>query len=134
MFVFIPHAERLHLPRFPARVDVQTLERALKQAYLMAEWDYVKDNHFAEFAYAEITTAEQAFAFADQLDAHNKRINKPPFDTGCTKARGIRYWLTGPTKHTWTKDPHGVRLALAHNRRTCCGCHETGSYAPRDKW
>jgi hypothetical protein len=83
---------------------------------------YAQDRHFSAYAFNEIATVADALALADALDA-----DAEPGRT-CTKARVIRQHLDEPF---WSENTGRIRHLLAWQRRVCCGCHETGSYARR---
>jgi hypothetical protein len=91
-----------------------------------ARFYYAKDNHFADYTLAAIQTEADAEAFLKAVDLAAKRRSH---GGGCAKVREARAWMSRGFCD-WKDDPAWRwRSALSSTRRTCCGCHETGSYA-----
>jgi hypothetical protein len=86
---------------------------------------YLLDQGFAHHALASVNTLADALAICDALD---KGASRRAHRAVCAKAREARAWLTKADSF-WTQTPERLRLGLAHNRRICCACHETGSFA-----
>ena len=110
------------------RMTVSEVEKELKASGLIRGDDYARDADFARHVLVEVGTLEQAEAFLAELDGENTKTTSPPFRWGCTKAKLIREYLDNPF---WCQTPDRIRSAIAHNRRVCCSCHETGSFATR---
>lgn len=124
--------ELVEKPKGNSNMSVAEADKLLRTAgYMRGDWDYLKDDHFAKFIYLDIETVEDVEAFLVKLDKDNEEHTKPgPFRWGCSKARGIRQWLT---KDYWQESPEKLRIAIASNRRICCSCHEVGSFKRRDE-
>lgn len=110
------------------RMTVREVETALKASSWLRSWDYVRDDHFAKHVLVEVVTLKDAEAFLAELDRENAEVTSPPFRWGCTKAKLVREYLADGF---WCQTPDRIRSAIANNRRTCCSCHETGSFATR---
>jgi hypothetical protein len=112
-----------------SRSSVKDIETALKETGVLPnyDWAYAKDQDHQR-AYDDLTTPEEVEKFLAALDQDNKELTKPPFQWGCTKARLIRQYLQKPF---WIMNMARMKAAISHNRRVCCSCHETGSFAKR---
>jgi len=97
----------------------------------LPSWSYLRDMHFHKYLLKDINSLDDAEAFLVRLDKDNEDHTQPgPFRWGCTKAKGIREWLK---KDFWRESTSRIRQAIAANRRTCCSCHEVGSFKRRDQ-
>lgn len=70
------------------------------------------------------------------LDAVLANLDKGAARRGsgaCIKARYARSILDGPRGAFWLESPERMAGLLAFVRRTCCGCHETGSFCSYGK-
>lgn len=100
-------------------------EAQLKALLAMASWNYPKDEHFERFALASILTDDDAERFLSELQSERGDA----WGT-CSKVMSARSFM---------KYDHGdfihhmdwVRLSIAQARRTCCWCHDTGSFQKR---
>lgn len=104
------------------RSTVNEVETVLKANNLMADWDYARDAHFQRYVLRHITTDDQLDAFLVELDSESDR-------DGCTKVRRLRSTLTtDSTSDFWNESLERKLHIFATYRRTCCGCHLTGSF------
>jgi len=77
------------------------------------------DGHFETYVFNDLT--------AESLRALCGELNKDSSASGsCTKARVMLSYLNGCG--FWSVY---IASLAAHVRRTCCSCHETGSFARR---
>jgi hypothetical protein len=124
------------MPRPDIKLDIRTtekqVEKALREQGGLSRWDYPKDHHFEWYVLHGINTLQDALDFCELLDRERKQSDPHYGHLGCHKARGIRSWLQGKRGEFWTADPERIRAAMAPHRRTCCGCHETCSFAPKN--
>lgn len=103
--------------------SVAEVEAALRENNVFSyPAEYAKDHHFEKYVFDTIQTEADARLFCLLLD--RQRI-----ETGasgeCTKAWRIRSYLN---KTFWLGSPGRIRAAMSHARRTCCWCHEVGSF------
>ena len=113
--------------------SVGATERALKAARILSpqRWSYAKDSDFARYPLARLTTMAEVEAFLAELDKaaarHGGIIGR------CSKAHVARAAITRQAQAPWKfwegREAEHAVLALSSARRTCCGCHETGSFA-----
>jgi len=126
--------ELIERPKGHSSMSLAEADKLLRTAGYMRDWEYLKDRDFAKFIYLDINSLEDLEAFLVKLDKDNEEHTKPgPFRWGCSKAKGIRSYLTGNNRAFWTGSVERLRLAMAPNRRICCGCHEVGSFKRRDE-
>ncbi len=123
---------RLDLPIFKAlhfRSTEQDVTAAIRS--VGRSWDYAKDRGFATFVLRDCLTIEQIEAIIMTLnaDAHAMGANC------CQKTWTIKSFLQHFQKRpsSWGKDFKSAEL-VAPARRTCCGCHEVGSFALSSTW
>lgn len=119
-------------PQGNSNMSVAEADHLLRSAgYMRGTWDYLKDHHFADFIYMDITSLEDVEAFLVKLDKDHEDHTEPgPFRWGCAKAKGIRECLA---KDFWKENADHLRMAMSRNRRTHCSCHEVGSFKRRDE-
>jgi hypothetical protein len=110
-------------PKPSPYMNVADAEKMMKAAGALGEWDYARDHHFKHWIYEDLKTPEDVQAFLAQLD-------KDSDYTGCIKAREIRSMLASPF---WSENMDRIKSAISSNRRVCCGCHESGSFAKRKR-
>ncbi|UYZ60066.1 hypothetical protein [Hymenobacter latericus] len=138
-----------HAPRppfkFQEEIQNATHPKSSKQE-IQAVWEqygYLIPNsinrfnsgHFLRSALASIQTKEQVLEFIESLNEDARRTGR----SRCNKAEVARRQLeiviesAGiANKVTGSELPPDYAQALhCLARRTCCGCHETGSYHPR---
>lgn len=108
-----------------AQISLKDFDAWLRVERRLMAWQYPLDRDFKFFAFAEITSLADALAFADRLD---QQANERRRGDTCTKAYQVRRYLEKPA---WSGDLLSIRYAVAIARRTCCICHETGSYSRR---
>ncbi len=102
------------------RSTVAAVTAAQQFAY---PFQYVKDQHFRPLFNA--MSHGDAIALADVLDADSREEHADDNAT-CPKARAIRREVAD---HLARPDFLSLSRRLAAIRRTCCWCHETGSFA-----
>lgn len=96
-----------------------------KRRYFTWSHEYLKDIHFVRHILPiGIHSMDDVQAFLAKLDADNLAVLNP---TGCAKAHSARGFLAhehglGDDALSW------ALVSLAHARRTCCSCHELGSF------
>lgn len=113
--------------------SVGATETALKAAGVLrpSDWSYAKDAEFARFPLACLTTMDDVDAFLAALDKAAGRTWRGE----CSKARSARASLAyyreryGDRAFPWESEAARAVDVLSRARRTCCGCHETGSFA-----
>lgn len=89
--------------------------------------DYVKDREFETYILAPaLQSMEAVQAFLASLDEDNQSTT---WKNGCTKAQVARNFMQYP--QTVTTELQWALKGLARSRRTCCGCHDTGSFNKR---
>lgn len=104
------------------RSSVAEVAAAMK-ADGFASYDYPKDRHFEAYVLRDITSNKQLRALVRTLKADAKTIS-PGWAGFCSKTYSI---------NLQEKNPDMILMQLAMARRTCCGCHETGSFALRQR-
>lgn len=120
------------------RSSVAEVEKAFHNSGLWNEYHYAKDEHF-EFVLRDIDSLKMALGFISELnkDAMKRELNHQKswknrntyIDTipTCQKTWGIMSWLEDKQWHK----PEYIVIPFAIARRTCCSCHELGSFALR---
>lgn len=103
------------------RSTVVEVETALKAANIMADWRYAKDKEFEQYALKDIRTLEQAKAFIAMLNADAHAMGH----TSCAKTWRLKNLWRDVKKYKFLS----IASHLSSVRRTCCGCHLTGSFA-----
>lgn len=88
---------------------------------------FAKDYNYRQHGFEFIQTDEDIEAFLNQLDA-SPTWHRMGSGT-CTKAWRIRNALSKPDDYNWGRLTR-FKMYAASARRTCCGCHETGSFKP----
>ena len=104
----------------------EELDAAMRRhRYFTWSHEYLKDLDFVRHILPiGIKSMDDVQTFLEKLDADNQAVSNP---TGCSKAHSARGFLAH--EHGLGDDALGWALvSLAHARRTCCGCHETGSF------
>jgi hypothetical protein len=108
----------------------QEIDAAMRATGLLRySHEYLRDRDFVQHVLPlGISTMGDVHAFIDSLDGnHKKRAFR--IGAGCTKAYVVRNWLQ--SRHRHCLPPLDWALTgLARARRTCCSCHETGSFHP----
>lgn len=85
---------------------------------------YVKDREFEQYVLTpRLKSMGDVHLLLDSLDIDNQNTD---WKGGCTKAITARERLK--YDQTVTSELSWALHALARTRRTCCGCHETGSF------
>lgn len=85
---------------------------------------YVKDREFELYVLTPLVKSmDDLHRFIDSLDVDNQNFG---WKGGCSKAYAARCSLK--YEQTVTAELNWALHALARARRTCCGCHETGSF------
>ena len=108
-----------------ARSGVAAFTAALQDCRVNLKGEgYAVDHHFEHYGFSFLETEEQALGFIDEL-RHN----------GCTKGLSAKSRYDSLTETGLLLRMGMTRLdiaimALSAARRTHCGCHETGSFAP----
>jgi hypothetical protein len=132
-------------PSFMHQAQIQAaLAPTSSKAQIQAVWEQFgylvpgsivtfNSGHFLRGALASLTTEASVVAFIDSLDAEAQRQFGPT--ATCTKALVARNELQ---QYQRVRELRGADFATAvesvlsnQARRTCCRCHETGSYCPR---
>lgn len=128
-------AENIQLLHLNIRSTVEEVEDAFRKAGLWEAYHYAKDEHF-EFVLREINTLKKAQDFIKQLNKERMDLEKNGRGWGngktytCQKTWGLESWLK---KKFWQKKDY-ICVPFSVHRRTCCGCHESGSFALRKPW
>lgn len=107
------------------RSSLREIDTELRRQGLLRSHEYVRDREFSRHILPlGLKAPSDVYQFLADLDIDNQK--KTFFATGCHKAHGIRAFL----KHAPEGIPEfdWVLVAVARSRRTCCGCHETGSF------
>jgi hypothetical protein len=88
---------------------------------------YAKDHDYKLHGFDFIKTEDDVDKFLVELDS------APTWHSmgngSCTKALRIRSALSKPDEFNWGK-VNNFKMYASFVRRTCCGCHETGSFKP----
>lgn len=85
---------------------------------------YVKDREFEQYVLTpRLKSLGDVGLLLDSLDIDNQKTH---WKGGCTKARTARESLK--YEQNVTSELEWALRALARTRRTCCSCHETGSF------
>ena len=111
-----------------ARSGVQAFTAALKEGGVRLrgiDGGYARDTDFENYGFSFLETEEQALAYIEDLR-----------ESGCTKGHSakVRYdsFIESGVLLRMGKSRLEIAvIALSSARRTCCGCHETGSFMPR---
>lgn len=111
-----------------ARSGIQAFTAALRDSGVHLrgiDGGYPRDKDFESYGFSFLETEEQALAFIEDLR-----------ESGCTKGHSAKMRYDNHTESGALVRMGMSRLdiaimALSSARRTCCGCHETGSFAPR---
>jgi hypothetical protein len=105
-----------------ARSPVKEFEDHLRTKYVLS---YARDMHFQRFGFEFIKTKADVDAFLLVLD----KATRSQMSLGCIKSELIKAYLERrkpESEEDYIKD---FKFIAARRRRTCCACHETGSYA-----
>lgn len=121
-----PVLEGVHLQSTEEELDA-AMHRAGMFQY---SHEYLKDRHFQRYVLPiGIRTMDNVHQFLEKLDADNRGLSNA---TGCHKVSVARSSLA--YQHGPTIDPMDWAISsLARARRTCCGCHHTGSFAVSER-
>jgi hypothetical protein len=95
------------------------------------DWEYAKDKEFEQFVLKDIKTIHQFRAFVKMLNADRWAMDglQPNKFFTCQKTWQLKGKRMRDFSEGWTP-----KMALAMARRTCCGCHETGSFALSNRY
>lgn len=105
------------------------IDSALRQSNIFRRAsEYVKDVHFERYVLAPLIQNDtQLNQFLNELDADSAQRDKN--SVGCTKASIVRNWIKKYRNDSvFTQFQWAIR-GLSRARRTCCSCHQTGSFA-----
>ena len=120
-------------PAISIYATTEEIEKALRKSGALHPWDYLKDRHFLNsvepLTVQSLEDVDMVVAKLNQDFAQYQKTNS--LLTGCQKVytfqQSMAYKRTEQISElSWAMS------SLARARRTCCGCHETGSFAPRE--
>jgi hypothetical protein len=114
-----------------ARSTVADFEAHLKSKRILypADFSYAKDMEFDRYGFGFIQSVADVDNFLKELDS----APRSPMSGQCSKLWVIKNYLE---RNPSNSPEHYIELfkrVAARARRTCCGCHDTGSYAPTKK-
>lgn len=104
-----------------ARSSVKVFEAHLRTMYVSSR---AKDIDFHRHGFDFIKTKADVDDFLNELDM----APRSQMSLGCTKARVIRSYLDKQNDSSDEDYIQSFKIRAARARRTCCSCHETGSY------
>lgn len=114
------HVRRL-LDTLGSRSSLKEVTAVLRSVNVFTfDGAYPRDYHFERWVLNDINGPEDVLKLCEDLnvDAREKGYDR------CAKAAYILEWHP-----RWSGDVKRCRVNVARQRRVCCGCHETGSYA-----
>ena len=106
--------------------SVDDVDRALREAGVFRySHEYVKDKHFERYVITpNVTDLDQAREFLRMLDRDNSELGY----SGCLKAFRVRNWIANRSHDSIIGELEWAVIGLSKARRTCCSCHEIGSF------
>lgn len=115
-------------PAIDLKSSILTVDSHLREMGVFRySHEYVRDRDFdAHVLTPQLTNMDAVHAFVASLDADNQATT---WKSGCSKAHSFRtsmkYVQNVTTELKWALN------ALARARRTCCSCHDNGSFHKR---
>jgi hypothetical protein len=110
--------------------SLQDIDAAMRATgFFWYSHHYLKDCHFKQHVLPlGLHDMEDVQSFLERLDTDSRQQARH-LSNGCTKAYVARNWLTSRHRDCTTPLAWAI-TGLARARRTCCGCHDTGSFHP----
>ena len=110
------------LPNITPRSSLKEFEDAYRKHFFPYPSWYAKDHEFIYHVFDGITSVSEIWEIAHEMEEEHGKYGA---GNECSKVRLIKQALNELT------DISRLRYRLAHIRRVCCWCHETGSLALR---